>query len=204
MARMGRGRRGKRACLAIGLTFLWLAGSGLIARSAAANGRVGREPAVKLAYLFNLIRFAHWPEEDVFGGRQGGPDGFVLGIVGDDPFGPLLRNLEGRTVHGLPLRIVRVRTPEQLKRCRAVFIASSEWPRLGAVLRVLQGQPVLTFGDVRGFVDRGGMVGFLRERDRIRFEINLDALRRAGLRMSSEVLRLAVRVLGAPEGEARR
>ncbi len=190
------------SCLTTGLLVLFLVAGWPAGTDGASDVRVGREPAVKLAYLFNLIRFTHWPEETP-DPETSGPQEFVLGIVGDDPFGPLLQNLEGRAVHGLPVRVVRVRTPQQLTRCRAVFISGSEWSRLGVVLRALHGLPVLTFGDVPGFVDRGGMVGFLRERDRVRFEVNLEALRRAGLRMSSEVLRLAVRVVGGPKGEAR-
>ncbi len=198
--RPGGGFRERLAAglLAVALIGAWAAGEGV-----ASDVRVGREHAVKLAYLFNLIRFTHWPGETP-DGETSGAGAFVVGIVGDDPFGPLLQDLEGRAVHGLPVRVVRVRTPGQLERCRAVFVSGSEGPRVAAVLRAVRGLPVLTFSDAPGFVDRGGMVGFVRERDRVRFEVNLGALRRAGLRMSSEVLRLAVRVVGGPKGEARR
>ncbi len=180
----------------------WLAWAAGMPRPSGAEPRVAREHAVKLAYLFNLIRFTRWPEGAL------PPDGpFTLGVLGDDPFGPLLAELERRKLHERPVRVVRIRAPEQARECQALFVAASESQRLGAILHLLEGLPVLTFGDLTDFAARGGGVGFVRQGDRVRFEVNLGAIRKAGLRMSSEVLRLAARVLDPPrdkgEGDAK-
>ena len=185
-------RGGRLALLVVSvLAAGWIAWAGVVPRPSGAETRVAREHAVKLAYLFNLIRFTRWPEGAV------PPDGpFTLGVLGDDPFGPLLAELERRRLHDRPVRVVRIRAPEQARECQAVFVAASESPRLGAILHLLEGLPVLTFGDLTDFAARGGGVGFVRQGDRVRFEVNLEVIRKAGLRMSSEVLRLAARVLG--------
>jgi len=159
--------------------------------------RTGREQEVKLAYLYNLARFARWPGDDP---RPAGT--FRFGVWGDDPFGPLWNELIGRAVHGRPVEVVRVRSARDARGCQVVFLAGATVPAVGRMLEALAGWPVLTVSDQPGFVDRGGMVGFVRRGEKIRFEVNLGRVRAAGLRISAEVLRLAVRVVGQ-EGAGR-
>ncbi|WP_025322045.1 YfiR family protein [Deferrisoma camini] len=163
----------------------------------AGGARTGREQEVKLAYLYNLARFARWPRDDP---PTAGT--FRFGIWGDDPFGPLWNELIGRVVHGRPVEVVRVRTARDARACRVVFLAGATVPAVGRMLEALDGWPVLTVSDQPGFVDRGGMVGFVRRGEKIRFEVNLGRVRAAGLRISAEVLRLALRVVGQ-EGAGR-
>ncbi|NOY45445.1 MAG: YfiR family protein [Deltaproteobacteria bacterium] len=162
-----------------------------------AGPRTGREQEVKLAYLYNLARFTRWPGDDPPAGGT-----FRFGVWGDDPFGPLWNELIGRAVHGQPVEVVRVRTAQDARTCRVVFLAGTTVPSVGRMLEVLDGWSVLTVSDQPGFVDRGGMVGFVRRGEKIRFEVNLGRVRAAGLRISAEVLRLAVRVVGQ-EGAGR-
>ncbi len=166
---------------------------GIWSRSAtpAEGPRTGREQEVKLAYLYNLARFTRWPSGDP---PEGGA--FRFGVWGDDPFGPLWDELIGRTVHGRPVEVVRVRTAREARGCQVVFLAGATVPSVGRMLEALDGWEILTVSDQPGFVDRGGMVGFIRQGEKIRFEVNLDRALAAGLRISAEVLRLAVRVLG--------
>ena len=54
---------------------------------------------------------------------------------------------------------------------------------------------VLTISDQAGFVQAGGMIGLRVEDNRVRFDVNLLAAQRAGLTMSSQMLKLAGQVL---------
>jgi hypothetical protein len=83
--------------------------------------------------------------------------------------------------------------------CQGVFLASSEMGRFKAVLDSLAGRSVLTVGESKGFAARGGIVNFVLEDGRVRFEINHTAAIRANLKISSELLQVATIVESRPE-----
>jgi hypothetical protein len=146
------------------------------------------EYEVKAAFLYNFARFVEWPPE-----AAGGDDRpFVVAVLGDDPFGDALdRTLAGKTVASRPISVRRVSSPEEAQRANIVFVCSSEKTNVTHVLRVLGGGRVLTVGEMSGFAEQGGMIGFRTEDRRIRFDINADQAHRAGLRISSQLLKLA-------------
>lgn len=77
-----------------------------------------------------------------------------------------------------------------------LFIPDLEEARSGAVLRWVYGQPILTVSDAEGFTRLGGGIELARSGGRVQFVINTDALSRSGLTPSSQMLRLAQRVIG--------
>ncbi len=145
---------------------------------------------VKAAFLYNFTKFVRWPEESLAGPR------FVVAIVGDDPFGEVIdRAFLGKTVLGRPVEIRRTRVLRDAAAAQMVFIGASERTRLPEILAVLKGESVLTVGDMDRFADGGGMVGFRMKDATVRFELNLRELRQARLEMSSQIIRLAQRVI---------
>lgn len=154
---------------------------------------VPTEYQVKLAYLYNLGRFVQWP---VKGGAKAGAT-FPICVLGVDPFGRSLdQAITGQAINGMSVIARRVSTPEQALDCRVLFISSSEDAALNDVLSTLGSAGVLTVSDMPQFIERGGMVGFLLQNNRVRFEVNLDAAKSAGLTFSSQLLKLAVNVKG--------
>lgn len=146
---------------------------------------------VKAAFLYNFAKFVHWPDEALSGPV------FVVAIVGDDPFGPVLdRAFAGKTVQGRPVEVRRGKAAREFAAAQMVFIGSSERTHLGETLAVLKNSSALTVGDMDRFADGGGMVGFRTMDSTVRFEINLREVRLARLQMSSQLLRLAQRVIG--------
>lgn len=145
---------------------------------------------VKAAFLYNFTRFVRWPEESLAGPR------FVLAIVGDDPFGDVIdRAFLGKTVLGRAVEIRRARALRDAAGAQMVFVGASERSRLPEILAALKGGSVLTVGDMDRFADGGGMVGFRMKDSTVRFELNLRELRQARLEMSSQIIRLAQRVI---------
>ncbi|MGH9351569.1 MAG: YfiR family protein [Terriglobia bacterium] len=102
----------------------------------------------------------------------------------------------GQTIDGMSVVARRVSTPEQSANCRVLFISSSEDSALNDVLSTLGRSSVLTVSDMPQFIERGGMVGFILQNNRVRFEINLAAAKSAGLTLSSQLLKLAASVKG--------
>ena len=155
-----------------------------------ANSALPTDYEVKAAFLYNFARFVRWPEDSVAGPR------FVVAIVGDDPFGEVIdRAFLGKTVLGRPVEIRRTRALRDAAAAQMVFIGASERARLPEILAGLKGGSVLTVGDMDRFADGGGMVGFRMKDSTVRFELNLRELRQARLEMSSQVIRLAQRVI---------
>jgi hypothetical protein len=154
-----------------------------------------REPAseesVKAAILFNLMRFVEWPVSAV-------PDPSaprVVAIFGQDIL--QRRMIEMADSEGLVSRvsILEVGELEQLEDCRdsiqVLYIARSAHRFIPRILDLLQGRPVLIVGDEEGFVMRGGMMNYVRQNNRIRFDINLDRAEKSLLKMSSRLYGLA-------------
>jgi hypothetical protein len=151
------------------------------------------EYEVKAAFLFHFARLTDWPASAL---PEGEP--FVVAVLGHDPFGPALdRVLEKQTAHGRPLEVVRAPLDSPPPGAHIVFVGAP--PReAGQALRQFKGKPVLTVGEVDGFGAAGGIVNFVVTADgRVRFEINVREAEASGLRMSSQVLKLA-RIVGSP------
>jgi hypothetical protein len=150
-----------------------------------------REYQVKAAYLYSFGRFVEWPAT-----APSGAPNFVVCVLGDDPFGRLLDEATGdATIRAKPVTIRRLARLEDGVECDTLFVSASEEPRLGRILKGLEGKPVLTVGDSPQFAQRGGMIGFSLDGGRVRFTVNIEAAQDAGLMMQSELLRVAAAVL---------
>jgi len=145
---------------------------------------------VKAAFLYNFAKFVKWPDEKGLGAT------FVIAVLGEDPFGGVLdRTLAGKTILDRKVEVRRIGSPEAGSRAQILFVGSSEKVRLAEILKALQGSTVLTVGETEDFTDRGGMIAFRLRNDVVRFDINLDQVERARLKMSSQLIRLAQRVI---------
>lgn len=146
------------------------------------------EYEVKAAMLYNFARFVEWPAQ-VLGSAS---DPLVVGVLGLDPFGAILDNtLKGVTVNGRHMVVRRFASVAELKVCHILFVSSSETKSLPAVTQMFERSAVLTVGDMERFARQGGMIGFILDGKKVRFEINLDAAESAGLKISSKLLQLA-------------
>ena len=90
-----------------------------------------------------------------------------------------------------PAELKRLASFEEAPGCQVVFISNSEEERLSTILDKLRGSPVLTVSDMKKFIQRGGMVGFIVEKNKVGFNINRTVAESAGLKVSSQLLKLA-------------
>jgi hypothetical protein len=162
---------------------------------AAASWSSGARPAppaaeyqVKAAFLFNFGQFVEWPQQ-----AYDSPSApFVIGIVGEDPFGNTLDEvIAGESLGGRPLIIKRFKTPRDISACNILFIGRSEAKRLEETLQALQGRSVLTVTDITGAEHRGAIIVLFNENNRIRMRINVAAAKANNLVISSKLLRPA-------------
>lgn len=153
-------------------------------------GRQASEYEVKAAFLLNFIKFIEWPEDKAASERP-----FQICILGDDPFGPALDQIvEGEQVHGRKLAVRRIR--EFSRSCEVLYVGKSEQD----IAPLLAGLPrgVLTVGETDDFLRRNGIIAFVIENRRVRFDIDARAAARVGLRISSKLLNVA-RAVEKPE-----
>ena len=149
------------------------------------------EYQVKATYLYNFGRFVKWPET----APAGKGDSFSVCVLGQDPFGPILdATLAGEALDGKPVVLRRLAKPHGAGECRILFISSTEEKHLKEILTELNESGVLTVSDMPGFTRRGGMIQFVLEGDRVRFEINLASAESSRLVLSSELLKVAASV----------
>ena len=161
------------------------------AAPSAQRSPLAREYEIKAAFLYNFAKFIEWPE-DAF---MASTSPLVFGVLGDDPFGPALDALEGKTARGRTVVVRRFVGLQGLDECHILFISSSERERLADVLQVLGSSSVLTVGEMEDFVERGGIINLTITRNKVRFEVNLEAGDRAGLQLSSQLLNLAAGII---------
>jgi hypothetical protein len=167
--------------------------------SAQAQQAKPNEYDVKATYLYNFSRFVEWPA----GGLQARSESFAICVLGEDPFGGALKaTVAQETVAGRSVVTKQVPAAQDAVTCRVLFISSSEDKRLKEILASLGTASVLTVSDLPKFTQRGGMVQFVLEGNKVRFEVNSAIAQRAGLTLSSELLKVAVNVRrSVPSGD---
>ena len=156
---------------------------------AAATAQSASEYQVKAAFLYNAPKFIDWPPQTA------AAQVFTIGVLGDDPFGPVLEQLANRTVKGKKIVVRRMTSLDRAAESDLLFIAASEQRRLTAVLGRLRELPVLTVSDIDGFAYAGGMLELTMKRDRLSFTANNRQAKRQGFRISSQLLKLAQEIV---------
>ncbi len=171
-----------RAC-AIG--WLWL---GLLIAGVSGGEPATKEYQVKAAFLYNFAKFVDWPARSF-------PDAnapIVIGVLGESPFGDELEKLaKGRRINGRPI-VVRWVSAEGARSCHLLFVGAGDEGRFAGIKDGLPG--VLTVGESDGFSRRGGMINFVFEGEKIRFEINVGQAEAEGLKISAQLQKLATKI----------
>jgi hypothetical protein len=146
------------------------------------------EHMIKAAYLLNFARLIEWPR-DAFANTD---TPMTIGLLGSDPFGQALDlTVEGKKITNRPIAIKRLQWGQDLRQCQIVFLSSGDSHRITELAARLAGLPILIVGETTGLATRGATINFRVEDDRVRFDVNVDAAKRARLTISSQVLRVA-------------
>jgi hypothetical protein len=153
---------------------------------------------VKAAFLHKFAMFVEWPTQ-AFAQAQ---SPIVIATLGTDPFGSKLdRVMAGKTAQGRPVVVQRFSEPTDAVRsgCHLLFIASSEKGRVQAVVDSLGNLPIVTVGDVPGYGEKGVMINLIQRGSTLRFEIDRQTAAQAGVKLSSQLLDLAIKVRDQPK-----
>jgi hypothetical protein len=186
-----------------------------IGPKACADSAASLEYQVKAAFLYNFIKFVDWPKE-----KAADPNTpLTIGIIGKDPFESAFEPLQEKEARDKKVVIQRFEgfveleksgkkkkdqphpKSQDIQKCHLLFICSSESERIADIIASVKDHSVLTVGDVKDFLESGGIINFVMEEQKVRFEINITAARRAKLQIRSQLLRLAKRVIDEKDAE---
>jgi hypothetical protein len=147
-----------------------------------------RTSQMKAVFLYNLAVFTDWPA-DAF------PDHATplnLCVLGDEWVPRELEyRITGKSANGRELRIRRTGLGPELRSCHLLLVGSLEKKQLPKLLQILKGTSVLTVSDIDSFIEAGGAIRFSVDEDRLHFVVNLAAIERARLKISSKLLNLS-------------
>jgi hypothetical protein len=150
--------------------------------------RSAEEYEVKSAFLNNFAKFVEWSAP----AKPAAGTPIRFGIAGTDPSsGALEKSLSGKIAQGCPITVEFFDQPERASSYHVVFVPSTARDLEAQILAAAQGKPVLTVGEREGFIGAGGLFNFYLEEKKVRLEVNNEAASKAGLTVSSKLLRVA-------------
>ena len=155
------------------------------------------EYRAKANFLANFPSFVDWPAS-AFATQQAP---FLICVFGDFSFGTsLAERTHAIDYQGRRVEVVWVHKESELSLCQILFVSRNDPKHYAKVLEAVRGRNVLTVGETPNFLEAGGAVTFSFQQEAVQFEINLDAVEEAHLKMSSRLLALARRVVNKTAG----
>jgi hypothetical protein len=139
------------------------------------------EYEVKSMFIYKICKFTQWPEP-----RDAGSP-FIISVLGNLPSGEKIQLSPGRTIHKRKIIIRRIRRLSEVNASGVLFIASSEAHRIDMILDFVGTKPILTVGDTKGFGQKGVIINFYIKENKVKFEINPGASKKASLQMHSQL-----------------
>jgi len=197
----------KKAYILI-ILIIFLPASSLLAQSQDDSSQ-SREYKIKAAFLYHFLKFVDWPKERTVTDDES----IVIGIIGKNPFGGAFESVKNKKVKGKDTIIKYFRgfnelkkieeensseyenIVEELRKCHLVFICSSEEDSLADIIKLVKNHNILTVGETPGVLEVNGIINFLIEENKVRFEINLNTARESKLVIRSQLLRLAKNII---------
>ena len=163
----------------------------LVALAASAQAqRAPSEAVVKAAYLFRFAGYVEWPEQAV-AARP-----FVIDVVGDPDVARELRHLiPGHPIHNSVVEVREITRAQEAQGAQMVYVASDHDDFLRGLGPIGTRSSLVVTAEEQG-LDLGGVLNFVTIDKRVRFEVSLTAAERAQLKISSDLLSVAVRVHG--------
>ena len=149
------------------------------------------EYKVKVALVYNFARFCEWPD----GAFENDQSNLRVVVYGDRSLEPIFFALDGMQVGERRIEVFLAETPDNIPQCHLLFLAKTErddWPQIVAVLGKA---PVLTVGEMNGFLESSGVLNLHLNKNKVSFEVNLDQARVNNIDISSRILKLASSVV---------
>jgi hypothetical protein len=157
------------------------------------------EYKIKVGLIYNFLKFTEWPSEQTRDSEV-----LTFGIAAEEDVYGILKFLHGKPAQNKTIKILRIdkkdldkKEPEFAKKIDILFLSRTQQRKMdtGRLLKLIKGRSVLIIGETEGFLQKGGIINFLKVDNHVSFEINLDAAKESNLQIKTTVLKLATKVI---------
>jgi hypothetical protein len=149
-----------------------------------------KEEAVKAGSIYNFTKYIVWPND------VSTINNFNLCVYSKHKPNDGLLALSGKLVVDKPLVIRHMNKASNINTCQMVFIANDSENYVQETLNKITKLPILTVSDSPDFINKGGMIGLIKDGQRVGFEINIAKTNAVGIHVGAQMLKLAKRVKG--------
>ncbi len=170
---------------------------------------------VKAAFIYNFMKFVEWPEKDQTEESQQSDQlpPMIIGVLGNNPFGNAFLPIIGKDIQGRKIYFVEIDSysafyeysrnqanawneyreqyQEIIRKCDVLFICDSEKKYTANLLSLTSGNTILTISDIPQFAENKGMVGFVKDNNKIRFDVNFNNANKENIKIRAQLLKLA-------------
>jgi hypothetical protein len=138
-------------------------------------------------YIYNFTKLMRWPQKSM--------DNFCISIIGKNNVAAPLHNIAGKEkVNGKSIVVNEIYDLNDLGSCNILFLSQSEKSRLNEIIKKIKGKNILLITDINGSAEKGAGINFIQLGDKVKFEINRNALEEEGIIPNSTIFSLAYRV----------
>jgi len=158
----------------------------LISWSSSVHAELSREYQLKAAYLLNFARFIYWPEDVISTAEN-----FNICVIGENPFAKSLDILSNKKIKNKNINVEYFENYNREDQCQIVYISKDKKHQVKEILEKINNNTLLTVSDIEDFSKQGGMIGFIRVKNKIKFEINLAQSSKSNIKYRSQLLEVA-------------
>ncbi len=158
-----------------------------VARAAEPPPAVATPEELRVLFLYNFAKFVRWPPR-VMGTER---DPIRVGVLSDAPLLIAANLIADRKAQRRPVEFHACLTREDMLKCHILYFNDPDDLRVKSALALVKGSHILTVGDGESFNRWGGIIAFHEEEQRLHFSVRLDAAKRAGLRLSSQLIEVS-------------
>lgn len=144
-----------------------------------------REYHLKAAFLRYVAKFVEWPSDAL------PKDTINICILGLVPSFDAMNSINAKVVNDRIINITKVDSPEQAKGyCQILFVTKTQEENVNKIIQVVKDQPILSFGDMDQFAEKGGAMNFYIANNRLAIMVNLPVIESAYLKINDRMMRL--------------
>ena len=154
----------------------------------AGNPAPALEYKVKAGYLYTFAKFVEWPAEAFAASNSP----IIIGVMDAAGAMPIIQQvLASKTVNDRPIIVKRVATPEAAQGCHILFVSRTAATSPGELRGALANAATLLVGEAEQFAESGGTIGFVREEESFRLNLNLESVTNTHLKISAKLANVA-------------
>lgn len=148
-------------------------------------GRDGNEFDLKALFIFNFIKYVDWPP-------TADNEPFTIAVLGSSDIKESLQRIaDQKKLNSQKIEVKVADDPDEIN-CRVLFIPASMSDRLQECIAKFSGKGVLIVTEGKNLASKGSSINFVMIDNKMKFEVNPAAVKNAGLKISGQLLDLAI------------